>query len=71
MTKDELIEKFNSLPREYRTIIIGNELLQEILFIQREKNHAIREHAKVLERHNDKIKRLQREFHKLNQEEEK
>lgn len=65
MTKIEAKERFNALPRETRTTVIGNELVQEIRFIEREKNAAISAHAANLRRMNDRIKILEKALSEL------
>lgn len=58
MTRKQVSERFNALPREHRVTIIGNELEQEIRWLEREKRDAIKAHAKNLERFNERIKTL-------------
>lgn len=65
MTREEVSKRFNALPREHRTTIIGNELEQEIRWLEREKRDAIKAHAKNLERYNERIKTLTRSLDKL------
>lgn len=59
MEKEEITVRFNSLPREHRTTIIGNDLTNEINWLMREKKEAIDAHQKNLTRINERIKRLQ------------
>lgn len=65
MTREEVSKRFNALPFEHRTTIIGYELEQEIRWLEREKREAIKLHAKNLERYNDRIKTLKRSLDKL------
>jgi hypothetical protein len=58
MTREEVSERFNSLPKEHRITIIGNDLEQEIRWIEREKRDAIKAHQVNLERMNSRIKSL-------------
>ena len=58
MEREEVSKRFNALPREHRVTIIGNELEQEIRWLEREKRDAIKAHAKNLERYNERIKTL-------------
>ena len=65
MERKEVSNRFNALPREHRTTIIGNDLEQEIRWLEREKRDAIKAHAKNLERYNERIKTLIRSLDKL------
>mgnify|MGYP003587855271 CR=1 FL=1 len=58
MEREEVSKRFNALPREHRVTIIGNELEQEIRWIEREKRDAISAHKKNLDRYNERIKTL-------------
>lgn len=58
MEREEVSKRFNALPKEHRVTIIGNELEQEIRWIEREKRDSIKAHAKNLERYNERIKIL-------------
>jgi hypothetical protein len=58
MNRKEVSNRFNALPREHRTTIIGNELVLEIRLLEQEKRDAIKAHAKNLERYNERIKTL-------------
>ena len=49
MKREEVLIRFNALPKEHRVTIIGNEIEQEIRWIEREKRDAIKAHAKKLE----------------------
>jgi hypothetical protein len=65
MNREEVSKRFNALPREHRVTIIGNELEQEIRWLEREKRDAIKAHAKNLERYNERIKTLTRSLNQL------
>ena len=65
MKAEEVSERFNALPREHRTTIIGNELYQEIRWLEREKRYAIKAHEKNLELYNERIKMLTRSLDTL------
>lgn len=65
MNREEVSKRFNALPREHRTTIIGNELEQEIQWLEREKRDAMKAHAKNLERYNERIKTLTRSLDTL------
>lgn len=65
MTREEVSKHFNALPREHRITIIGNELEQEIRWLERERRDAIKAHAKNLERYNERIKTLTRSLYQL------
>ena len=58
MEREEVSKRFNALPREHRVTIIGNELEQEIRWIEREKRDAISAHKKNLDIYNERIKTL-------------
>ncbi len=58
MNRKEISNRFNDLPREHRTTIIGNELVIKIQWLEQEKRDAIKAHAKNLERYNERIKTL-------------
>jgi hypothetical protein len=57
MNREEVSIRFNALPKEHRVTIIGNELEQEIRWLEREKRDAIKAHAKNW---NDIMKELKR-----------
>ena len=65
MTREEVSRRFNALTIEHRVTIIGNELEQEIRWLEREKRDAIKAHAKNLQRYNERIKILTRSLDKL------
>ncbi len=65
MDRKEVSERFNALPKEHRVTIIGNELEQEIRWLEREKRDAIKAHAKNLERYNGRIKILTKSLNEL------
>ena len=65
MNREEVLKRFNALPREHRTTIIGNDLEQEIRWLERERRDAIKAHAKNLKRYNERIKALIRSLDKL------
>jgi len=65
MTRDEAKERFNALPRETRTTIIGHEITLEIGILERERNSAIASHAANLRRINDRIKTLNKSLENL------
>jgi hypothetical protein len=65
MKREEVLIRFNALPKEHRVTIIGNEIEQEIRWIEREKRDAIKAHAKKLEFYNCRIKILFKELEKL------
>lgn len=56
MEREEVSKRFNELPIEHRITIIGNELEQQIRWLEHEKREAIKAHAKNLERYNERIK---------------
>ena len=60
MTKDEARERFNGLPREIRTTIIGSELVMQIRLLERERKAAMAAHGANLRRINDRIKLVER-----------
>jgi hypothetical protein len=66
MTPEEANFRFNSLPREHRVTIIGNELNMEIRWLESEKRNYIAEHSKNIKRINDRIKRLENDLKRLN-----
>lgn len=66
MEREEVSKRFNALPREHRVTIIGNDLAQEIRWLEREKRDVIKAHAKNLERYNERIKTLTKSLHDLN-----
>lgn len=65
MTREEAKERFNALPREIRTTIIGNELVSEISHLARERKAAISAHVSNLRRINDRIKSLEKYLSEL------
>ena len=65
MTRDEAKERFNNLPREHRTTIIGNELSTEIKWLTVEKNELTRVYETQTKRINDRIKRLNKHLEEL------
>lgn len=65
MNREEVSTRFNALPREHRVTIIGNELEQEIRWIEREKRDAIKAHSKNLDRYNERIKILTKTLNEL------
>ncbi len=56
MTRDEANERFNSLPKEHRVSIIGNEINMRIRWLEEEKRFYIKQHQENLKRINDRIK---------------
>ena len=60
MTRKEAIERFNALPTEHRVTIIGNEIEQEIRWIEREKSNYIKNHQANIRRINIRIKTLEK-----------
>lgn len=58
MTREDVSTRFNALLKEHRVTIIGNDLEQEIRWLEREKKAAIDAHKKNLERLNERIHRL-------------
>ncbi len=58
MLREEVSKRFNSLPKEHRVTIIGNELENEIRWIEREKREAIKLHQKNMLRLNERMKML-------------
>jgi len=65
MTRDEAKERFNTLPRETRTTIIGHEITLEIRLLERERKAAISAHAANLRRIDDRIKILSKSLENL------
>ena len=65
MERDEVSKRFNALQKVHRVTIIGNDLEQEIRWLEREKRDVIKAHAKNLERYNERIKILTRTLDKL------
>lgn len=65
MTREEARERFNALPRDIRTTVIGSELVSEIRHLERERKAAISAHASNLRRINDRIKSLEKHLSKL------
>lgn len=65
MTRLEARNRFNSLPIEHRTTIIGNEIVTHIQWLEYEKRNAIKEHKRNLDRLNDQIKRLEKSLAEL------
>ena len=65
MTIEEANERFNALPREIRTTVIGSELVSEIRHLERERKAAISAHGQNLRRINDRIKSLEKHLAEL------
>ncbi len=65
MTREEARERFNALPREIRTTVIGSDLVSEIRHLERERKAAISAHASNLRRINDRIKSLEKHLGEL------
>lgn len=55
MTRQEASDRFNALPMEHRVTIIGNDLENEIRWLEREKRELIKAHRKNLTRLNERI----------------
>jgi hypothetical protein len=68
MTRDEVTKRFNALPKEHRVTIIGNELEQEIRWLEREKRNRQVAHREGLMIINGRIKDLERALRNLNDE---
>ena len=66
MERLEVKERFNSLKKEHRITIIGNDLEQEIRWLEREKRDAIKAHASNLKRFNVRIETLKKALINLN-----
>lgn len=66
MTREEIKERFNALPRKHRTTIIGNEIDQEIRWIEKEKRNFMKEYCNKIKQYNNRIKELQRLLNTLN-----
>jgi hypothetical protein len=60
MTRDQSKERFNALPREIRTTVIGSSIVDEIRFFERERKAAISAHSANLRRINERIKSLEK-----------
>lgn len=65
MNRKEVSDRFNALPIEHRTTIIGNELDQEVRWLERLKRDTIKEHRARLETINTRIKTLNQHLEKL------
>jgi cob(I)alamin adenosyltransferase len=65
MTRIELQDRFNNLPREHRTTIIGNELSTEIKWLLVEKKELARVYEAQVKRINDRMKRLNKHLEEL------
>lgn len=65
MTTEEVKARFNNLPREMRTTIIGNELLSEIRCLKIERKAAISAHALNLNRINARIELIEKHLEEL------
>ncbi len=65
MTRTEAQDRFNNLPREHRTTIIGNELSAEIKWLTVEKNELTRVYEAQVKRINDRMKRLNKHLEQL------
>tara|TARA_R110002020_G_scaffold457738_1_gene674755 strand:- start:327 stop:530 length:204 start_codon:yes stop_codon:yes gene_type:complete len=60
MTRQEASDRFNALPKEHRVTIIGNELEQEIRWLEREKRDYIKAHQANIRRVNSRLKILEK-----------
>ncbi len=60
MTRDDVTKRFNALPKEHRVTIIGNELEQEIRWIEREKRARQAVYKDEMRIFNGRIKDLER-----------
>lgn len=65
MTRDDVKQRFNALPVDIRTTLIGNELVEEIRHLERERKAAISAHSANLRRINDRIKALEKSLESL------
>lgn len=65
MEKKEAQDRFNNLPREHRTTIIGNELCSEIKWLTVEKNELTKIYQSQTKRINERIKRLNKQLEQL------
>jgi len=65
MTEQEVTIRFNSLPREIRTTIIGSEISTEINWLKREKKRAQDQHSKNIRDINERIVRLSKNLEQL------
>ena len=65
MTRKEASDRFNALPKEHRVTIIGNEIEQEIRWLEREKQAAQKAHAANMKRYRDRIKILEHNLARL------
>lgn len=59
MEKQEVDKRFNNLPIEHRTTIIGNELITEIQWLKQEKTLYKKQYVENCNRMNKKIKILE------------
>jgi len=66
MTREEVTERFNKLPKEHRVTIIGSELEQEIRWLEWEKRNRQVAHREELMILNGRIKDLERALKNLN-----
>jgi hypothetical protein len=65
MERKEVSKRFNELPIEHRVTIIGNELDQEIRWLERQKREAIKAHKTNLKQMNDRISIITNDLRKL------
>jgi len=65
MKKSEVTERFNNLPRELRTTIIGNDLCNEIKWLNNERNELIRVYTSQMKRITQRINTLEKYLEKL------
>lgn len=65
MTRQEANDRFNALPMEHRVTIIGNDLENEIRWLEREKRQLIKAHKKNLTRLNERISSAEKRLKKL------
>lgn len=65
MEREEVSKRFNTLPREHRTTIIGNEIEMHIRWLEEEKRFYIKQHQENLKRINDRIKHEEKHLRNL------
>lgn len=65
MEKSEVTERFNNLPRELRTTIIGNDLYNEIKWLTVEKNELTKVYQSQIKRITQRINSLEKHLEKL------
>lgn len=65
MERKEVAKIFNELPIEHRVTIIGNDLEQEIRWIERQKREAIKAHKVNLIQMNERISILTKHLKEL------